>query len=89
MPTRSYPLISIITATYNSEKHFPQTLRSIREQNYNRIEYIVIDGCSSDKTLELIKSNLDVITKWVSEPDAGIRGRTHQSSRDPCGSFDP
>lgn len=66
------PKISIITVTFNAEKVLPITLDSIRNQNYNNIEYIVVDGASKDGTLDEIKSNLDIITKWISEPDDGL-----------------
>lgn len=72
MENRHRPLISIITATFNSEKHFLRTVNSVRAQNYSAIEYIVVDGGSTDNTLKLIESNNDVISKWKSEPDNGI-----------------
>jgi len=66
------PLISIITITYNSEKTFQQTIDSIMKQGYENLEYIVVDGGSKDKTLEIIKENSDCITKYISEKDNGI-----------------
>jgi glycosyltransferase involved in cell wall biosynthesis len=45
---------------------------SVRGQSYENIEYIIIDGGSKDGTLEVIKQNEDIITKWISEPDRGI-----------------
>jgi len=64
--------VSIITATYNSEKTILDTLKSLENQTYQNIEYIVIDGASSDDTVELIKNNSTRITKIISEPDKGI-----------------
>lgn len=64
--------ISIITITYNSEKTLSETVKSIRKQKTSSLEYIIIDGGSTDGTLNIIKSNSDVITKWISEPDQGI-----------------
>ena len=66
------PLVSIITATFNASEHLPRTIQSIREQIYANIEWIVVDGASKDKTVELIRQNEDVIDYWVSEPDGGI-----------------
>lgn len=70
MPT-IYPKISIITATYNSEKTLNEAITSLRAQGYPNLEYIVIDGKSSDNTLDIIKTNRDFITKWISEEDQG------------------
>ena len=64
--------ISIITITYNSASYLPDTIGSIRAQSYPNLEFIVVDGGSNDGTLDIIKSNADIITKWVSEPDNGI-----------------
>ena len=66
------PLISIITATYNAARFLPDTIRSIRAQSYPNIEWIVIDGGSTDPTLDLLKASDDVIDYWLSEPDCGI-----------------
>ena len=49
--------ISIITATYNSEKTLIDTLRSLENQTYIDIEYIIVDGASKDNTIQLIKDN--------------------------------
>ncbi|MEX2411114.1 MAG: glycosyltransferase family 2 protein [Candidatus Paceibacterota bacterium] len=66
------PLISIITVTYNSEKYLEGTIKSIVSQSCDNIEYIIIDGGSTDKTIEIINNNLDTISYWTSEPDEGI-----------------
>ena len=64
--------ISIITATYNSLKHLPAVLQSISSQSYPNIEWIVVDGNSTDGTKEFIEANSSKITNWVSEADKGI-----------------
>lgn len=73
-PARLYeqPLISIIMAVHNSEKTVEKTIQSIILQTYKNIEYIVIDGASTDITIEIIRQYEDKITYWVSEPDSGI-----------------
>lgn len=66
------PKISIVTITYNSEKTLERTIRSVVNQNYENLEYIIVDGGSKDGTLEIVKKYEDKIAKWVSEPDEGI-----------------
>ncbi len=65
-------LVTIITVTYNAEKHLEQTIKSVIEQDYPNIEYIIIDGGSSDGTLDIIKHYKDHINYYISEPDRGI-----------------
>lgn len=64
--------VSLITVVFNGGAAFKRTLESVFAQSYRSIDYIVIDGGSSDGTIELIKSFGDRITYWVSEPDRGI-----------------
>jgi len=66
------PLVSIITAVYNGETYLEKTIESIINQTYVNFEYIIIDGGSTDKTLDIIKKYEDKITYWVSEKDKGI-----------------
>jgi len=64
--------ISIITVCYNSGKTIGHTLQSVREQTYDDIEHIIVDGCSNDNTLEIIKAKGSHVSKFVSEKDGGI-----------------
>lgn len=64
--------VSIITATYNSEKTIHDTLRSLENQSYSDIEYIIMDGVSKDKTLTVVKENCSRVSKIICEPDKGI-----------------
>jgi glycosyltransferase involved in cell wall biosynthesis len=66
------PLVSIITVVYNGKKAFDKTVESVLNQTYDNIEYLVIDGGSTDGTIDLIRSYEDKIDYWVSEPDQGI-----------------
>lgn len=66
------PKISIITIAYNSEKTIEETILSIVNQDYDNLEYIIIDGMSSDNTLDIIKKYSDRISFYISEPDNGI-----------------
>lgn len=66
------PSISVITVVFNGGEVFDWTLQSIRHQTYENIEYIIIDGGSTDETLERINKNKEIISKWISEPDDGL-----------------
>ena len=68
----SKPSISIIVAVYNGVKTLQRCIDSVSEQTYLNTELIIIDGSSTDGTIEIIKSNQDNITYWQSEPDNGI-----------------
>lgn len=64
--------ISIITATYNSEKTLRDTIESIKGQRYSDIEYIIIDGLSKDQTINIAKAYHGLVSHLVSEKDNGI-----------------
>lgn len=66
------PQVSIITVCFNSVKTISETLKSVTEQDYSQIEYIIIDGGSTDGTLDVIQSYSDKIHLVISEPDKGI-----------------
>ena len=70
----SYPKVTIVTPTYNQGHFIEETIRSILLQNYPSLEYIIIDGGSTDQTLEIIKKYEPWINYWVSEKD---RGQSH------------
>ena len=64
--------VSIITVVRNGEKTIKDTIESVLSQTYSDIEYILIDGCSTDKTVEIINGYEKQISKFISEPDEGI-----------------
>lgn len=67
--------ISIITVSYNSSKTIKDTIESVLSQSYTDIEYIIVDGNSSDNTVEIIKSyepKFEGSLNWISEPDKGL-----------------
>ena len=66
------PLISVVTAVYNGEKFLEQAINSVLNQSYDNFELIVIDGGSTDGTLDIIKKYDKQINYWVTEPDHGL-----------------
>ena len=66
------PLLSIITVVYNGEAFLERTINSVIGQAYPNVEYIIVDGASSDGTMDIIRKYEDKIDLWVSEPDKGI-----------------
>lgn len=72
MHSKQFPLISIITVVYNGSKTLEQTIQSVINQSYKNIEYIIIDGGSTDGTIDIIKKHEKDISHWTSEPDQGL-----------------
>jgi glycosyltransferase involved in cell wall biosynthesis len=70
--TADRPLVTVITVVFNGAGEIEETIRSVIQQTYDNVEYIVIDGGSTDGTLEIIGKYGDAIDHWVSEPDRGI-----------------
>ncbi len=66
------PLLSIITVVLNGEKYLEQTIQSVITQSYDNYEYIIIDGGSVDRTLDIIQKYDESIDYWISQPDNGI-----------------
>lgn len=64
--------VTLVTATYNSEKYLEDSIKSIIEQSYPNIEHIIIDGKSKDGTLEIVNKYKTHISKWISETDRGM-----------------
>jgi len=68
----NYPKISIVTPNINGAEYLEDTIKSVVEQNYPNLEYIVIDGGSKDESVDIIKKYQNQITYWTSEPDDGM-----------------
>ena len=66
------PLVSIITVVFNGKKYLEETIQSVLSQTYDNVEYIIIDGGSTDGTIEIIKKYEKQVDYWISEKDTGI-----------------
>lgn len=84
---KQYPVFSIITITYNAGECIERTIQSIINQSYSNIEYIIIDGKSTDNTLAIIEKYKEKITCSVSEPDSGLYDAMNKGLRKATGDY--
>jgi glycosyltransferase involved in cell wall biosynthesis len=77
-----WPIISIVTPSYNQEEFLESAIQSVLLQGYSGLEYIVIDGGSSDDSVESIRRYESSLTYWVSEPDNGVYYALNKGFRD-------
>jgi glycosyltransferase involved in cell wall biosynthesis len=69
---KAWPKITLVTAVYNGEKYLEQTIRSIVAQEYPNLEYIIVDGGSTDGTLEIIRKYEKHVTSWFRQEGRGV-----------------
>lgn len=81
------PKFSVITVTYNAAKTLEDTIQSVINQTYKNVEYIIIDGKSTDGTLALIEEYREHIHLWVSEPDKGLYDAMNKGIRLASGDY--
>ena len=85
--------ISVITITFNAEQFLRETMQSVLGQSYTNIEYIIVDGKSTDGTVEIIKSfeggmkAKSIEFRWISEPDSGLYDAMNKGLRMATGDF--
>ncbi len=79
--------ISLITVTYNCEDTLEDTFKSVKEQQCESLEYIVIDGGSTDKTVDIINKYEDIISFWSSSKDAGIYDAMNRGLKKATGDY--
>ena len=80
-------ILSVITVVYNDAQNIEKTINSVLSQTYKNIEYIIIDGASTDGTKEIIKKYSDKISQFVSEPDKGLYDAMNKGLRMATGDY--
>jgi len=80
-------LLSIITVVYNGAQYLEKTIQSVVNQTYDNIEYIIIDGGSTDGSVDIIKKYTDKINYWISEKDKGIFDAMNKGLQNVNGEF--
>lgn len=83
----SWPRISIVTPSFNQGLYIEETIRSVLLQGYPNLEYIIIDGGSTDNTIEIIKKYQQFISYWISEPDKGQSDALNKGFRYAAGAW--
>ncbi|MET0570518.1 MAG: glycosyltransferase family 2 protein [Pedobacter agri] len=81
------PLVTVITVVYNNAKTLEQTILSVIEQSYKNVEYIIIDGGSTDGSVEIIQKYARFLSHWESEPDQGLYFAMNKALKRASGAF--
>lgn len=72
MKSDKKPKVTVVTVCYNAAENLQKTMLSVKEQSYENLEYIIVDGGSKDESVDIIKQYGEVVCRWISEPDHGI-----------------
>lgn len=83
----SWPKVSVITPSFNQGEYIEATIQSVLSQDYPNLEYIVIDGGSTDQTTEILRKYSDLLNYWVSERDSGQSEAINKGLRRATGEF--
>src|SRR5881628_3421443 len=84
---RPWPRISVVTPSYNQGQFIEETIRSILLQGYPDLEYLVLDGASTDNSVEIIKQYSPWLSYWTSEPDSGQSDAINRGLKMATGDF--
>lgn len=82
-----YPRVSFITVVFNNRDNLKKTITAIRNQKYSNLETVIIDGGSTDGTLEIISENKDIVSYFISEKDNGIYDAMNKGLRAATGEY--
>jgi glycosyltransferase involved in cell wall biosynthesis len=79
------PLVSVITAVFNGDQYLAGCLESVSSQDYPNIEHIVLDGGSTDSTVNILRQYSDRVAYWASEHDSGVYDAWNKGLREAHG----